>query len=400
MVVAFNALSLHPGGWGGASTFTLNVLGALPEQLPEARVVVLARAAEKRIPASQTLEVRRFSVHGTAGRLAVESVLLARELRRLRADVFVSPNESLPLGFRGRSVVVAQNLAYHKTAPSTFAGRTWLDRAATRVQSAYYRRRMPRAFRTATAVVAVSAEAARVLVEHAGLSFAKTRVIWEGSDSFLLRDRLPGLVKDDVVARRLLIVSALAPYKNIATALEAMADIGETRPDVTLDVVGPDWRGYGSVLRERARALGVDGRVTFHGSVSPELLVEFYEASDLLLELSSCESFGLPLLEAMRYGLPVVAADASALPEVAGGAASLIPTGDRSALHERVLHLLADERERDRLRQLGFERSRLLTWRRCASELAAVIREVASTTGAGAPHAARSPFTRSSSEGS
>ena len=102
----------------------------------------------------------------------------------LGADVFVSPNESLPARLRPRAVVVAQNLAYHcSPASSAFRGGSVAERVASHLQRAYYRRRMPQAYRRAAVIVAISQTVAELLAERAGLPLERTIVALGGSDS-------------------------------------------------------------------------------------------------------------------------------------------------------------------------------------------------------------------------
>src|SRR6266508_3756292 len=97
MVLAYNALSVGVGDWGGGATFTLNVLRHLPDALPDARVVAFVRAGEDRIPHASNLDVRRIGIRTTTGRVAAEALRLPFELRRVSADGLSSPNESLPV---------------------------------------------------------------------------------------------------------------------------------------------------------------------------------------------------------------------------------------------------------------------------------------------------------------
>jgi glycosyltransferase involved in cell wall biosynthesis len=364
VIVGVNALSVRPGVYDGAATFAVNLLLRLPEALPEARIVVFVRDGETRIPEGERLSVRPLRVPaGAAGRVVFESVGLARRLARERCDVVLSPNESLPLRLPCPAVVVAQNLVYH-CPDSGFRGLRAADRAVSRVQRGYYRRRMRAAYGRAAAVVAVSEETRRVLAAHAGLDPARATVVHEGSDSVFLQE-LPRRPEG-----RLLAVSALAPYKNLELAIDAVAALG---PPAALDVVGGDWRGFRSVLEARVAAAGVADRVRFLGGVGPERLAELYARATLLLHLSACESFGLPMLEAMRCGVPVVAAARSSAPEVAGGAARLVEP-EAAGVAAAVRELVQDDAELERLTALGRRRAAELTWGRTAAGVAAVLR--------------------------
>jgi glycosyltransferase involved in cell wall biosynthesis len=372
VIVAYNALSVRPGVLDGGATFTLNVLRHLPRELPDDRVIVYARAGEDRICQAPNLEVVFIAVaRGPITRVGVELFGLPLDLRRRAVDVLVSPNESIPRRVPCPAVVVAQNLVYH-CAPtrSGFTGVTCADRLQTRAQFAYWRYRMKRVYRRAARVVAVSAETLRVLEVRAGLDPARTVIAHEGSDSFLL----PESPKTCAPARRLLVVSTLAPYKSLEETLELFAALRRTHPDLELEIVGSDWRGFGAVLRSQIAALGLGGCVRIRGSVEPAELAALYRGSLLLLLLSRCESFGLPLAEAMRYGLPAVVADRSSLPEVAAGAALIVDPDRIEEAAARVGALIDDDAARAEFAARGRARAAELTWQTTARVVASAVR--------------------------
>jgi glycosyltransferase involved in cell wall biosynthesis len=361
VIVAFNALSVRPDVYDGAATFSLNVLPELAAALPDDEVVALVRDGETRLAPAGGLRLESLRLpRSAAARVAYEAAGLGRTLRRLQADVLVAPSESLPLRLPCPTVVVAQNLVYHCGGPAESG-------LAARAQAAYYRGSMPRAYRRAARVAAVSETTARVLSERAGLDLAKTAVVHEGSDSRLLPPPEGGKPRGP----RLLVVSTLAPYKGLERTLDLFAALRRARPELELDLVGAERGGFRSVLAARAAALGVAGAVRFLDAVGPAELADRYERSLALLMLSECESFGLPLVEAMRYGLPVVSSGCSSLREVAASAALELGPDAVSDL----LGLLDDPAAREELAARGRRRAAELTWRATGRRLAAVVRE-------------------------
>lgn len=376
-VIAYNALHVRPGVYDGAATFSLNVARRLPAALPDARVVVYVVEGEDRLQPADNLEVRHIGTGSgrPGGRVVLEMLWLGLELRQIGAHALVSPHESIPFLPPCPVVVVAQNLVYHRGSfGDAFRGRERRERVRTRLQSAYYRRRMCGAYDKAAAIVAVSAHTADVLAAQARLDRAKTTVVYNGSDSdFLQADGAP-------VERepRLLTVSTLAPYKNLEETIDLYARLRERRPELTLALAGGDWRGFGSVLEQHAREAGVADGVRFLGPVGPAELVRLYRTSLLLLHLSECESFGLPPIEAMRFGLPVVAADRSSLPEVTAGAAALVDPDDLDAAAAAVERVL--DHEAAELVERGARRAAELTWQATAEGIARVVEGVLATS--------------------
>ena len=374
MILVYNALSLVPDVADGAATFSLNVLEHLPAVLNNDDFIVLACSGETRIRRGPNVTVKFVNRVGGAGaRILHETFLLERTLRRVRADVFVSPNESMPLRLPCPAVVVAQNLVYHRDGwRQAFQGATAAQRVVSRVQAAYYRRAMPAAYRRAARIAAVSDTTARVLATKAGLDLDKTDVIYEGSNSILMP-----VPRGGVTRSRLLAVGTLAPYKGLQRAIELFALLHRVRPELELEIVGSSWRGFGSVLSDHARRYEVEGAVRFVGALGGHELAQRYETALLLIHLSECESFGLPVAEAMYYGLPVVSSGSSSLREVTGGAALEISRNLDDAA-SAVLGLIDDPDQYQRLSDRGRRRAAELTWRATAERLGNVIRAAGS----------------------
>ena len=131
---------------------------------------------------------------------------------------------------------------------------------------------------------------------------------------------------------RLLAVALLSDKKGLAVLLDALARrAAEGRPPVTLDVVGDGPER--PALDARARDLGLDGAVRFHGLESRDAVARRMAESDLFVLPSHVETFGVALVEALAAGLPVVATDVGVAGEVVDERAGIIvPAGDADAL--------------------------------------------------------------------
>jgi glycosyltransferase involved in cell wall biosynthesis len=93
-------------------------------------------------------------------------------------------------------------------------------------------------------------------------------------------------------------VARLVPLKQIELLVEAVA-AATAQPWLVIAGEGSE----AAFLRERARDLGVEGRVRFVGRVDP---APIFAASDFFALPSRLESFGLAYAEAMTMGLPAV----------------------------------------------------------------------------------------------
>lgn len=149
---------------------------------------------------------------------------------------------------------------------------------------------------------------------------------------------------------RLLSVGSLVPRKGQDVLLRALARL--RRLAWRLTVVGPERdRQFARRLRGMSRSLGVNGRVSFLGSIPPMRLAQCYRAAELFVLPSRMEGYGIALAEAMAHGLAIVTTPAGAIPEVVPPAAGVfVPPGAVPPLSHALARLI---RERSRRRRLG-----------------------------------------------
>jgi D-inositol-3-phosphate glycosyltransferase len=186
--------------------------------------------------------------------------------------------------------------------------------------------------------------------------------------------------------RLLLFVGRLQAHKGPDVAVRALAEAIALDPSGTSDVAlgivgGPSGSGHGADvarLIDLAAALGIGDRVMFFPPQPQARLAEFYAAAEMLLVPSRSESFGLVALEAQASGIPVVASAVGGLRYIVDdGVTGFLVDGHDPADHaERVLALLADRAEAERMGRAGVERSMRFSWDVTAAELLDVYREL------------------------
>jgi glycosyltransferase involved in cell wall biosynthesis len=145
-----------------------------------------------------------------------------------------------------------------------------------------------------------------------------------------------------------LYVGRLAPLKDHATLLQAVALTRTHHPDVQLWIVGDG--PLEASLRMLACELGLEECVTFFGEqadVSP-----FLVAADLFVSSSLTEGLPVSLLEAMSVGLPAVVTDVGGMGEIAqlSGAVTLVPASDSETMADALCGAIAGKQ---RLSQMG-----------------------------------------------
>ena len=175
----------------------------------------------------------------------------------------------------------------------------------------------------------------------------------------------------------LLHVGRLAPLKDHATLLKAVALTRTHHPEVQLWIVGDG--PLRASLRKLTDDLQLNECVTFFGEqadVSPFLL-----AADLFVSSSRTEGLPVSLLEAMSAGLPAVVTNVGGMGEIArlSGAVTLVPASDPEAMAGALCDAVVGRQKLSKMGQLAshcyeryFRPERMLDdymslYRRCVS---------------------------------
>jgi glycosyltransferase involved in cell wall biosynthesis len=164
-----------------------------------------------------------------------------------------------------------------------------------------------------------------------------------GVDSALFTPRSAAL---SGVPFRLLHVASLNPVKDQATLVRAVQLLRNRQVDVTLDIAGEDTMS--GRLQQMVRDLQLESRVTFHGFLPSDELVEMYHRADLFVLTSLHEAAGVVLLEAASCGVPVVGSNVGYIADWSPDAAMAVPAAAPDALASAISELLfAPERRRE-----------------------------------------------------
>jgi glycosyltransferase involved in cell wall biosynthesis len=152
-----------------------------------------------------------------------------------------------------------------------------------------------------------------------------------------------------------LTVATLEPRKNLATLLDAHAQLGD---ETLLAVVGAEgWGDQPELERPGVRKLGF---------VSDAELARLYRGAAVAVFPSRFEGFGIPVIEAMASGCAVVTSAHPSLDEASGEAAVRADPEDPEAIKAAIEHALA---WRDDIAARGLAHAAGFTWRRTGEVL-------------------------------
>ncbi len=245
---------------------------------------------------------------------------------------------------------------------------------------AYLTAAVPRSLRQSRAVVTVSEQVRREVIERYGLPPERVVAIPHGVTSGLMAP------PDDQAQRTLarlgvrepyfLMVGTIEPRKNHLTALEAFALLASRYPDLSLVIAGrPGW--LSEPIMQAIHTAGARLPIRYLGPVADVDLPALYARSVALVYPSWYEGFGLPILEAMACGTAVITSVGGAPAEVAGDAALAVPPDRPEALAEAMERIMDDSALRGRLAKEGRRRAGSFSWERAARQHLELYRRLA-----------------------
>ena len=358
----------HPQG-GGSETY-LQRVGA---QLAASGIDVTLRTARyegaRRRDMVDGVHISRaggrYTVYIWAGLAMVASRIGLGPLRRSRPDVVIDSQNGLPFLARlayGRRVVLLVHHCHRDQWP--VAGR-FLSRFGWFVESWL----SPRLHRD-NQYVTVSLPSARDLTDL-GVDANRVAVVRNGLDE-APPDTLTG---ERSATPRAVVLSRLVPHKQIEDALDAVAVLRPSMPELQLDIIGGGW--WEDRLVRRAEQLGIADAVTFHGHVDDVTKHSVVQRCWVHLLPSAKEGWGLAVIEAAQHGVPTIGYRSS------GGLTDSVVDGVTGVLvdsHDdfvdRFEELLTDHVLREELGAKAAARSREFSWPQSASAMCTVLESV------------------------
>jgi glycosyltransferase involved in cell wall biosynthesis len=363
---------------GGGRTASLNLLKSLlPIDAPHEYLILLS-APEPELEINRRTRQHVIPIRSRfLARLYLQATLPVLS-RRFGADVVHFLKNQAAFGSSGRTVVTVYDLTTLHHPEAYPAVDVW-----------YWRHVLPRQYRRADRIVAISNATASDLVSCYQLPREQIRVIHCGYDS-AYRPADPHDVARVVGTHGLenrpyfLHVGNLSVKKNLAVAVEAILDVRQrTGIDAVLALAGqPYSKGRDDRffrLLERPEAACA---VRLLGHVAQPDLVALHSGATAFVFPSLHEGFGLAPLEAMACGAPVIAHAGNAVREVVGDAGLLIESASDVAQWSRAMEsVVADAGLRDRMRTAGLLRTALFTGERTARQTLELYDELQQTPG-------------------
>ena len=174
-----------------------------------------------------------------------------------------------------------------------------------------------------------------------GLGFENVAIVPNIVDSPVVQDR-----KYNDGKIHILYLGLITKAKGIYDLLDVINEYKtEFENKITLHVGG---NGETTTIQNIIKEQNLSDIVKFEGWVSGDKKVELLNNTDIFILPSYTEGLPISILEAMSYKLPVISTPVGGIPEVVkdGENGFLITPGDKGALYNAIIKLVADKRLR------------------------------------------------------
>ncbi len=287
---------------------------------------------------------------------------VARVLKRLNPDLFLSPDGFLSSRYHGNQLPVFHDLNFMHNPGFV-----------PRLTGKFYNYYFPKYAAIARRIVTVSEFSRQDIARVFDYPENRIDVVYNGAhEIFAPADQL--MIKN---ARKLLTggapyfvyIGALHKRKNIGNMLRAFEHFrGHDPAGHKLLIVGAPM--FNSPDLEKAyRGLKYKEDVIFAGRQYNESLSQIVSAASALILVSHFEGFGIPVIEAMQCDVPVIASNVTSLPEVAGDAALLVDPDSVDQIALAMTRISSEPLLREHLIEKGRIQRQKFSWDKTAALL-------------------------------
>ena len=358
MNIAINARFLLPGQLEGIGWYTCEVVRRMAVRHPEDTFWLLFdRPYDERFRFGPNVHLKVVPPPARHPLLwlAWFEWSLPRALRRLGADVFLSPDNYCSLRASTPTVMVMHDIAYAHFPMHI----PWLSRA-------YYRYFVPRYLERAERILTVSNFTRKDLIDTLEVEPEKVQVAHNGPREVF--QPLSSEKQQSIRARfsngkpYFLYIGAIHPRKNVHRLIRAFDRFKEQTGAPHQLLLAGRWAWQTGEVRTAYEGSRHQSSIRFLGYLEDKQLAEVLGAAFAMTYVSLWEGFGLPVLEALYAEVPVIYADATSLPEVAGPAGLKVDPLSEEAIALAMRQLVEKKDLASKLVEIGRRQRVLFSW--------------------------------------
>ena len=285
-----------------------------------------------------------------------------RALKRIGADLFLSPDGYLSLSSKVKSISVIHdiNFEHHPDQLRWFVKKYLL----------YF---FPKYANKANRIITVSEYSKTDIATTYNINPNKIDIAYNGANHVYR----PLFDVEKVESRRVfanscnyfIYIGALLPRKNVARLLKAFDKFKEaSKSDIKMLIVGAKMFNTHDI-EQVYREMKYKHDVIFTGRLKPGKIELALGGALALTYVSYFEGFGIPLVEAMYAEVPVITSNATSLPEVAGDAALLVDPYSVNSIKDAMQKIYEDLYLRNALVEKGRLQRKKFNWDNTANQV-------------------------------
>ena len=283
-------------------------------------------------------------------------------LKKIKADVFVSPD-----GFCSLTTKVPQCLVAHDLAFLHF------PQSIPKTQLFFYKRYTPKFLHKAKSIATVSQFSKKDIVEQYKIDEAKIGVVYSAAKQIFqplsFDDQTTIKEKYTNGKEYFLYTGAIHPRKNLINLLKAFS-IFKKRQQSGMKLVLAGrlaWKNNEFLTLLKTYKYRTDVLLT--GYLPEAELARLTASAYALIYPSLFEGFGVPVLEAMQCGVPVLTSGNTSMQEIGEDAALYFDANDCTDIAEKLMLIYKDETLRNNLIKKGFVIAKKYSWQQTADLL-------------------------------
>ncbi len=283
-------------------------------------------------------------------------------LKKIKADVFVSPDGFCSLATKLPQVLVVHDLTFLHY-PNFFKKSHLL----------FYKRYTPKWIAKAKVVATLSHFSKEDITAHYKTAAKKITVIGSASAAIF---KPVGWQQKEAIKEKysggkeyFFYNGSIHPRKNVVNLLKAFSLFKKRQlSNMQLVLCGPmDWQT--NDFEEKLATYKYRSDVQLLGLVPEIVQAQLTAAAYAVVYTSLWEGFGLPIVQAMQCGVPVITSNTSSMPEVGGAAALYADPNNPDEIASQMKLIYKDENLRNEMIANGNVQVQKYSWQKTAEAL-------------------------------